>query len=70
MDVSEFLQVSAAVVFANAVCFAFFMAAMKCSRLQKQGAKDDELPLWVYAGLIAAPITMALGAWLLSGHAP
>ena len=42
-----------------------FMAAMKCSKLQKEGVKDDELPWWVYAGLIVAPLVAMIGIMLL-----
>ena len=66
MDVWYLFSVVAAVIIGNALSFAFFMAAMKCSQLQKNGAKDDELPLWVYAGLIAAPAFGAIGFSLLS----
>ena len=66
MDIESFFQISSAVIFANAASFFFFMAAMKCSKLQKNGAKDDELPPWVYAGLIAAPSFMGVGLYLLN----
>jgi hypothetical protein len=66
MDFYYFLQIVGAVIGANALCFAFFMGMMKASRLQKQGVKDDELPLWVYPCLIAAPAAFALGAYLWS----
>jgi len=59
MDMSYFLQISAAVMLGNAVSFAFFMGAMKCSKLQGKGVADDALPLWVYACLIAAPLSLA-----------
>ena len=55
----------AATILGNALSFAFFMAALRCSQLQKAGAKDDELPWWVYLGLIAAPIVMSIGIALL-----
>lgn len=66
MDIWWFLAVAAAVVFGNGVSFYFFIAAMKASKLQKGGAKDDELPIWIYPGLIAAPALVAIGAALLS----
>jgi len=66
MDIWYYLQIVSAVVLANAVSFAFFMGAMKCSKLQKDGAKDDELPLWVYACLIFPPLVMSGGAYLLA----
>ena len=66
MDFLELLPVIAAVIVGNAVSFFFFMAAMKCSQLQKSGAKDDELPAWVYAGLIVAPIFGMTGFALLA----
>ena len=50
-----------ATIIGNAVSFLFFMAALRCSQLQKAGAKDDELPWWVYLGLIVAPVVMAIG---------
>lgn len=61
----EWLPLVSAVIIGNAASFFFFMAAMKCSQLQKTGVKDDELPWWVYAGLIVAPIVMAIGVALL-----
>lgn len=66
MDFYYFLQVISAVMLANAASFAFFMAAMKCSKLQKQGIKDDALPLWVYAGLLAPLGLAGWGVALLS----
>lgn len=60
-----FLQTIAAIIVANGVCFAFFMGAMKASRLQKNGAADDELPWWVYICLIVAPALLAIGSYLL-----
>ena len=66
MDVWALWPIVSAVILANALSFAFFMSAMKASKLQKQGAKDNQLPLWVYAGLIAAPIVMSGGFVLLS----
>lgn len=59
MDMSYFLQISAAVMLGNAASFAFFIGAMKCSKLQKDGVKDDALPLWVYACLLPAPLSFA-----------
>ncbi len=59
-----FLQIVGAVIGANAACFAFFMAAMKASRLEKMGVRDDELPLWVYPCFIVAPLLFAVGAAL------
>ncbi len=56
----------AATILGNALSFAFFMAALRCSQLQKTGVKDDELPWWVYLGLIAAPAIMAIGIALLN----
>jgi hypothetical protein len=55
----------AATVLGNALSFSFFIAALRCSQLQKAGAKDDELPWWVYLGLIAAPVVMSIGIALL-----
>lgn len=66
MDVWALWPIVSAVILGNALSFAFFMAAMKASKLQKQGAKDDQLPMWVYAGLIAAPAVSAVGFSLLS----
>ena len=66
MDIWQLWPIVSAVVFGNAVSFFFFMAAMKCSQLQKTGVKDDQLPWWVYLGLIAAPIITAIGFALLS----
>jgi hypothetical protein len=64
MDYIFSLQVTGAVILANAACFAFFMGAMECSRQQKRGVADDQLPLWVYPCLIVAPFLMAVGAYL------
>jgi hypothetical protein len=66
MDIWQLWPFVSAVIIANAICFCFFMAALHCSRLQKAGAKDDQLPWWVYLGLIAAPLVMAYGFSLLS----
>lgn len=65
MDVWALWPIVAAVIVGNAFSFAFFMAAMKCSKLQKEGVKDDQLPAWVYLGLIAAPTVGAIGFALL-----
>lgn len=65
MDFYEWVSICAAVMFGNAASFAFFMAAMKCSKLQKNGAKDDELPALVYAGLIVPPLFFSLGVYLM-----
>jgi len=65
MDIWELLPLISAIIIGNALCFAFFMAALQCSKLQKQGVDDNSLPLWVYAGLIAAPVVMAVGFALL-----
>lgn len=65
MDIWAIWPIVAAVILGNAFCFAFFMAAMKCSKLQKEGVKDDQLPWWVYLGLIAAPTVGAIGFALL-----
>lgn len=65
MDMSLFFQTVAAVILANAVSFAFFMGAMKASKLQKEGVKDDELPLWVYPCLIVAPLAFTGGLYLV-----
>ena len=62
---SLFFQTVAAVIFANAVSFAFFMGAMKASQLQMKGVKDDELPLWVYPCLFVAPLAAAGGLYLV-----
>lgn len=64
MDVWALWPIVSAIILANALCFAFFMAAMKCSKLQKQGVPDNRLPLWVYAGLMAAPL-VAMGGFIL-----
>ena len=65
MDIWQLWPFIAAIILGNALSFAFFMAALRCSQLQKAGAKDDELPWWVYLGLIAAPVVMAIGIALL-----
>jgi hypothetical protein len=65
LDIWQLWPIVSAVILGNAASFAFFFAAMKCSQLQKNGVKDDQLPGWVYAGLIVAPITMAIGIVLL-----
>ena len=66
MTVWDIWPYVSAIILGNALSFAFFLAAMKCSKLQKQGVKDDQLPMWVYAGLIAAPVVMSGGFILLS----
>jgi|OM-RGC.v1.035472217 uncharacterized membrane protein YhdT len=63
MEFDNFVQIIAAVMVANAASFAFFMAAMKCSKLQKQGVKDDALPLWVYACLV---LPLLFAGWGIS----
>ncbi len=65
MDIWQLWPIVAAVILGNAASFFFFMAAMKCSQLQKTGVKDDQLPWWVYLGLVVAPLTMAGGVALL-----
>jgi len=66
LDLWGWWQIVSAVIVANGVSFYFFMAAMKCSQLQKNGVKDDELPWWVYGGLLAAPVVGAIGVSLLA----
>lgn len=66
MEILDFLPVVSAVLLANAASFLFFMAAMKCSRLQKKGVGDDELPLWIYAGLLVPLILAGIGFYLLA----
>ena len=66
MDIWQLWPIVAAVILGNAASFLFFMAAMKCSQLQKTGVKDDQLPWWVYLGLVVAPLTMAGGVASLS----
>lgn len=66
LDLWEWWPYVSAVIVGNAASFAFFMAALKCSQLQKTGVKDDQLPWWVYAGLIVAPVTGAVGVVLLA----
>ena len=61
MTMTQLWPFISAIILGNALSFAFFMAALHCSKLQKDGAKDDELPWWVYLGLIAAPLVMAGG---------
>ncbi len=65
MDIWQLWPIVAAVILGNAASFFFFMAAMKCSQLQKTDVKDDQLPWWVYLGLVVAPLTMAGGVALL-----
>ena len=65
MDIWQLWPIVSAVSLGNAASFLFFMAAMKCSQLQKSGVKDDELPWWVYLGLIIAPLVMSAGIALL-----
>lgn len=65
-SIYDWLKVVSAVVFGNALVVSWVAAAIKCHQLQKTGVKDDELPWWVYLGLIAAPLTVAGGAALLS----
>lgn len=65
MDIWQYFSIVSAVILGNAASFFFFMAAMKMSKLQKDGVGDDELPWWVYVGMIIAPVTMSIGAALL-----
>jgi hypothetical protein len=65
LDFWYFMQIVAAVIAANAASFAFFMGAMKASKEQKAGKKEDQLPLWVYPCLIVPPLIVSLGAYLL-----
>lgn len=65
MDIWQLWPYVSAVILGNAASFFFFMAAMKCSQLQKRGVKDDELPWWVYFGLIVAPVVAMIGIALL-----
>ena len=65
MDIWQLWPFISAVILGNAVSFFFFMAAMKMSRLQKDGVQGDELPWWVYLGLFLAPAVMAVGISLL-----
>lgn len=62
---ADFGVIAAAVIFGNGLSLAWFLAAIKCHQMQQNGAKDDELPFWVYIGLIAAPLFFALGGYLL-----
>lgn len=66
LDLWQLWPFLSAVIIGNAVSFAFFMAAMKCSQLQKKGVPDDALPWWVYLGLITAPASMVVGVALLN----
>lgn len=65
MDIWQLWPIVAAVILGNAASFFFFMAAMKCSQLQKNGVKDNQLPWWVYLGLIVAPVIGFVGIALL-----
>lgn len=60
------MAIIAAVMVANLASFAFFMGAMRASKLQKNGARDNELPWWVYLCLIAPPLMISCGAFLLT----
>jgi len=66
LDIWQLWPFVSAVIIGNAMSFAFFFAALKCSKLQKDGVENDGLPAWVYAGLIFAPLTMAGGVALLN----
>ena len=66
MDILQLWPFISATIIGNAVSFFFFMAAMQCSRLQKDGVKDDQLPWWVYVGMITAPLTALVGIMLLT----
>ena len=65
MDIWQLWPIVSAVILGNAASFFFFMAAMKASKLQKNGVKDAELPLWVWFGLLVAPAVGAVGIALL-----
>lgn len=58
---NELWPIVTAVVVGNAASFAFFMAALQCSKMQKNGTQSDNLPLWVYAGLLAGPAALLTG---------
>lgn len=64
MDIWALWPIVSAVIIGNAASFAFFMAAMKWSKLEKTGVKDDELPWWVYVCLLV-PMGVAMGGMLL-----
>lgn len=66
MDTWFFVQVSAAVIVGNAASFAFFMGAMEMSKQTKRGTKDDDMPWWVYPCMIAPPLMVSGGAYLLT----
>lgn len=66
MDLWNWVQIVAAVILANAVSAGYFFAAVRCYQLQKRGAKDDQLPWWVYAWLLVAPAIVAAGAYGLT----
>lgn len=66
MSIFELLSIVAAVVFGNGLSLFFFMAAMQASKLQKGGMPSDQLPLWVWLGLAAAPSVAAVGVYFTS----
>ena len=64
MDIWAIWPIVSAVIIGNAASFAFFLAAMKMSRLEKTGVKDDEFPWWVYVCFLV-PCAVAIGGLLL-----
>lgn len=68
MNIDDILHIATAVILGNAVSFAFFMAALKISRLQSQGASEDDLPLWTWLCMIPAPLVCLIGFATLAPH--
>lgn len=66
LDIIDFAVIISAVIFGNAFSFAFFYAAMKISRFEKENGTEADAPLWVYAALAITPLMAATGAILLS----
>ncbi len=68
MSIFELLSIVAAVVLGNAVSAAFAIAAIKSVRLQRDGATNDQLPLWVWIGMAFAPIVVFVGVSFTSAQ--
>ena len=69
MDVLTLIQITAAVILGNAAFALCAFALYSTWRMQtKDGKTQDELPLWVYPCLIAAPLLVAVGFYLSPVH--
>lgn len=66
LDIWLWLQYVSAVIVGSGAAIFWAVAGIYSYQLQtKTGAKDDELPLWVYAGFIIAPALGVAGLVLV-----